>query len=466
MITFDYIEVKQPVGLFYLCSIPANVLLRIVSVTRRRQHADGVQRELSESRIKKIGEYCSDPDAIFPTPIVVSVNADANVKVDEEKHKIIIGSDTTIIGDVIDGQHRLWGIGRSYYVDSFTLPVVLMFGLTTEQKAYVFSTINSNQVKVSSSLIYDLFDVAKERSPHKTVHQIARVMNNSESSPFYNRLKMLGKKEQNQENATLSQGTFAKSVLQLISKDPDDDARRIKRGDKLLPDERYPFREYFIDDKDDVITKILMNCYSALKDVFLKEWSTPQNNILWKTTGFRAVIYALPSLIRKGRRERALTKDYFEMCFSSFRKQMETEQLSLTSKDFPGGGEQNQKVLAAKIINAVSNLNLDDYITNMIRPADFEEFLKTLGELDYHEIYDLAQALQGQSETLLFFKCDDDDKGNREITYPYYDASIVLTIEEAKDSLRYLENKYMEGMDADTWYGYRRSMEKALYESD
>lgn len=466
MISFDYIEVRQPIGVFYLCSIPANVLLKIVSVTRRGQQAEGVQRELSEPRIKKIGEYCSDPDAIFPTPIVVSVNVDANVKVDEEKRKIIIGGDESIIGDVIDGQHRLWGIERSSYVESFYLPVVLMFGLTTEQKAYVFSTINSNQVKVSPSLIYDLFDVAKERSQHKTVHQIARVMNNSESSPFHNRLKMLGKKEKNQDNATLSQGTFAKSVLQLISKNPDNDARRIKRGEKLVQDERCPLREYFIDDKDDVITKILMNCYSALKDVFPKEWDTPQKNILWKTTGFRAVIYALPSLIRKGRREKVLTKDYFVMCFSAFRKQLEIEHLTLTSKDFPGGGEQNQKVLAAKIINAVSKLNMEDYIANMIRPADFVEFLENVGELDYHEIYDLAQALQGHSESLVFFKCKEDEEGNREITYPYYDASIGLTEEEAKDSLKYLENKYMEGIDADTWYGYRQSLEKALNERD
>lgn len=465
MISFDYIEVRQPIGVFYLCSIPANVLLKIVSVTRRGQQAEGVQRELSEPRIKKIGDYCSDPDAIFPTPIVVSININANVLIDEEKHKIIIGNEDSVIGDVIDGQHRLWGIDRSSYADSFALPVVFMFGLTTEQKAYVFSTINSNQVKVSPSLIYDLFDVARERSPHKTVHQIARVMNNSESSPFHNRLKMLGKKEQNQDNATLSQGTFAKSVLQLISKNPDDDARRIKKGEKLVQDERCPLREYFIDDKDDVITKILMNCYSALKDVFPKEWDTPQKNILWKTTGFRAVIYALPSLIRKGRREKVLTKGYFVMCFSAFRKQLEIEHLTLTSKDFPGGGEQNQKVLAAKIINAVSNLNMEDYIANMIRPADFVEFLENVGELDYHEIYDLAQALQGH-KSLVFFKCKEDEEGNREITYPYYDASIGLTEEEAKDSLKYLENKYMEGIDADTWYGYRQSLEKALNERD
>lgn len=465
MIAFDYIEVKQPIGTFYLCSIPASRLLKMVNVIRRSQQDDGVQRDPSESRIKNIGEYCSDPDAIFPTPIVVSVDTTAKVIIDEGKHQIFF-PDEGVIGDVIDGQHRLWGIERSSYVEAFTLPVVLMFGLTTEQKAYVFSTINSNQVKVSPSLIYDLFDVAKERSPHKTVHQIARVMNNSEESPFHNRLKMLGRKEPNQENATLSQGTFAKSVLQLISRNPDDDARRIKRGDPLNSDFRCPLRDYFIIGKDEVISKILMNCYGALKNVFPEEWNDPQRNILWKTTGFRAVIYALPSLIRKGRREKVLTKDFFILCFAAFRKLLEKEKLTLTSKDFPGGGEQNQKILAGKIIEAVSEINVDAYIANLIRPRDFEDFMEKIGDLDYHELYDLSQALQGHTESLVFFKCKEKDNGDIEITYPYYDASICLSKEQAESSLKYLEANYMDNLDADSWYGYRQAIEKVLNEKD
>lgn len=466
MITLDYIEIRQPIGTFYLCSIPARRLLKMVDVRPRSKQGDGVQRDLSEVRIKKIGEYCSDPDAIFPTPIVVSLDSNAGVYIDEEKRKIIVKNENTIVGDVIDGQHRLWGIERSNNIDAFTLPVVLMFDLTTEQKAYVFSTINSNQVKVSPSLIYELFDVAEIRSPHKTVHQIARVMNNAEDSPFYNRLKMLGKKESNQDNATLSQGTFAKSVLKLISRNPDSDTLRMKRGDVLMRDDRCPLRDYFILGKDEVITKILMNCYGALKDVFLDEWKAPKTNILWKTTGFSAVIYALPSLIRKGVREKVLTKDYFKMCFTTFKETLELEKVSLTSEHFPGGGEQNQKKLAKIIIDSVAEQDIVEYVANLIRPDSFEDFMESCGDLDYHEIYDLSQALQGNKESLVFFELKDGDHGEMEIVYPYYDASISLTKEEAADSLRFLETKYMDGMDADTWYGYRHAMEKALNEKD
>ena len=58
----------------------------------------------------------------------------------------------------------------------FDIPVVVMFNLKEEQKAYVFSTINGNQVKVERSLIYDLFDLSESRGPYKTCHQIARIM--------------------------------------------------------------------------------------------------------------------------------------------------------------------------------------------------------------------------------------------------------------------------------------------------
>ena len=52
----------------------------------------------------------------------------------------------------------------------FDIPVVVMFNLKEEQKAYVFSTINGNQVKVNRSLIYDLFDLSESHSPYKTCH--------------------------------------------------------------------------------------------------------------------------------------------------------------------------------------------------------------------------------------------------------------------------------------------------------
>lgn len=348
-----YIEVQQPIGTFYMCCLPAQSLLNIVRVTPRNQNIEGVQREMSQSRIKEIGSYCSEPDAVFPTPIVISIDKGASVEIDEDHQEIMLPDDV-IVGEVIDGQHRLWGIQRSSYIDQFNLPVVFMFDMTVEEKAYVFSTINSNQKKVNSSLIYDLFDVSTLRSPKRTVHYISRLMNSLEDSPFYNRLKMLGKKEKTQENATLSQGTFAKSILMLISQNPDNDARLIKNGETLPSDSNLCFRQYFIEDRDGVILKILLNCFNALKEVFMEEWENPNDNILWKTTGFRAVIYALPHLYKKGIKEKSLTKEFFKSCFENLKRQLSDKNIKLTSSSFPGGGEQNQKKLAGIIVESIS----------------------------------------------------------------------------------------------------------------
>lgn len=179
-----------------------------------------------------------------------------------------------------------------------------------------------------------MFDVSENRSPYKTVHEIARVMNSSESSPFYNRLKMLGKRTSNQEKATLSQGTFAKSILMLISKKPDEDTRNLKLKRIWQTTQDYHYVFFFIEGKDDLLVRILSNCFNALKEVFPVEWETPTSNILWKSTGFRAVIYALSSLCRKGLREHVLTKDFFIRCFKSLKEELSKEQLTLTSKSF------------------------------------------------------------------------------------------------------------------------------------
>lgn len=361
--TISYIEVQQPIGTFYLSALPAMDLLSIVDVDQRSSvNQDGVQRERSKSRVAEIGRYCSDPDAVFPTPIVVSVNEEnfGGIILNEKDHTISY-QENVKIGSVLDGQHRLWGIAESEYKDKFILPVVFMFGLNKEEEAYIFATINSNQTKVSVSLIYDLFENSKYHSPQKTAHYIARVMNSQHDSPFYGRLKMLGKKEEGQEQATLSQGTFAKAILSLISRNPKDDMIKVKRGETLEPDSSRPLRDYYITEKDGVIAKILYNCFNALRIVFPDEWERPNENILWKTTGFLGIMKAMPQMCEKGRSLNALDEKFFVSCFEALKAKLETNHLTLTSDSFPGGSAQVQARFAEVLISSlddVSNLHI------------------------------------------------------------------------------------------------------------
>lgn len=340
-ISFRVLPIEQPIGVFYLSKVKAKLLQGTVSIVSRNSDVDGVQRELSIERVKDITSYCDDPDATFPTPIIISVNNNTHVSFDIDC--ITIEFDQSF-GVVIDGQHRLMGIQQSPRIDDFELPIILMFNLTLEEKAYVFSTINSNQKKVNRSLIFDLFGVSSGRSPQRTVHEIARAMNTMPSSPFVNRLKMLGKKTPEQPDATISQGTFSKRVLSLISKDENQDLLDCKNGITLEYDNTLPFRQFFIDDKDEVILKILLNCFSALRVVFPDEWARPKDFILWKTTGFNAVIDSLKTLVPLGMDNKTLTQDYFQTVFELFKERLSNLSISLTSSFFATGEVETTKL--------------------------------------------------------------------------------------------------------------------------
>lgn len=339
---YDVLEVTQPIGTFYLSSIPANVLIRTVK-SARRSLSEGVQRDASKLRIKQIATFCGNHDAVFPTPIIVSVEEN---KAWLERNKICF-HDNQIMGDILDGQHRLLGLQDSDNAGEFTLPVVFMFNLTAEEKAYIFSIINSKQTKVSPSLLFDLFGLTDKRSPQKTAHDIARALNNMPSSPFCNRLKMLGKKEANQDAATLSQGTFAQSIMLLYSKYPDKDREAIGVG-KELENDATPLRQFFVQGLDDAILKIILNFFKALKEAYPVEWKEPTTNILWKSTGFRGIIKALPQIIGKGISEGCLTYDYFHQYIGHFKDSHSDWKFD---SDHYGSGEAGQNKLCKDFLS-------------------------------------------------------------------------------------------------------------------
>ena len=344
-----YLKIEQPIGTFYLTSMDAATLAKVATVERRNANPDAVQREQSISRIQEIAKYCGESDATFPTPIIIAIKEDADVRIDED---FILFNEEEILGEVIDGQHRLEGLKASNFLTKFQMPVVLMFDLYPSQKAYVFSIINSKQTRVNMSLIYDLFALSDKRSPYKTCHETARALNIDKDSPFNNRLKMLGKKEESQYFASLSQGTFIKYLLELISKNPDDDTRRIKKGEPLEPNDKLVLRQYFIDNQDSVIFKILLNLFNGVRDAFEEEWNNPSQYIISKSIGFGSVIKAYPTIHKIGVEKNKLTREFFKEIFIQFRSYLIEKEINLTSEYF-GSNEQSRTKLANLIIESI-----------------------------------------------------------------------------------------------------------------
>lgn len=345
-LTVRLVEARQPIGVFYVTVLPAEIVLQICEISPRKYDphsmtsGGGVQRKLSPARVSDIAAYTEDSDATFPTPIIIAVYTDAKYTLHGDSLTI---SPENKLGEVIDGQHRLEGLKASKKASEFDLPVILMFDLTTEEKAYVFSIINSKQMSVNKSLIYELFDLFEDRSPQKTTHEIARLLNSDEASPYYQRLKMLGRKEH--ADASLSQGSFAKYFIGHLSKDPDSDLRKLKQKQSIAEDPSLPLRTYFIREEDEVIYKVVFNYLSAVRDVFPNEWTDSKGHILSKTTGFGALMIALYPLCLAGKQHGHLNYEFFRSEVGKFAQNLSKRNLRLTSQDFPSN-EAEQKKLA------------------------------------------------------------------------------------------------------------------------
>ncbi len=328
MKNYKYLQFEQPAGTFYMLSMPASFVAKIMVVKVRDEDGEGTQRGDSKTRIDEITEYCNDPDATFPTPVILAIDSS---NLEFNKDGTVNVADKAAIADVLDGQHRIKGLAASNNIDKFELPVVFVKDATEEQKAYIFSIINSKQTRVTPSLIFDLFAVMKKRSPQKTCHEIARTFNKQEGSPFYGRLKMLGKG--GGPNASLSQGTFVKKLITLITKKPDDYLIKIKNGDEL-PSEDLPFNSYFVENKDEVILKILLNLFNAVRIVFQNEWENPEQFILSKGIGYGAIVKSFPKMFDYGQENGDLSQDYFISVFRRFATTLEQKDILLTSEYF------------------------------------------------------------------------------------------------------------------------------------
>lgn len=93
------------------------------------------------------------------------------------------------------------------------------------------------------------------------------------------------------------------------------------------------------------------------------------------------------------------------------------------------------------------------------KAKSIRDFVSSAFDLNYHEIYELVQAVEGKGETLNFFTVNDQGH-SRTIVYTVTDISYTFDISQQESIIEWLEDNCMEGMDADSWYGLQYTMEK------
>jgi DGQHR domain-containing protein len=306
------LKVQQPIGDFFVGVLDSKRLCDITHFDVRRILHErefetylGIQRPLNEKRVKEIQQYVQTVDACFPTAIVLSVSANC-AKYDEGNRLLTLSSyedpeDTgknilyREIAKVIDGQHRIEGL-KDFKGPSFDLNVSIFVEIDIAEEAYIFSTVNLAQTKVNRSLAYDLFDLARSRSPQKLCHNIAVALDQDVKSPFYHRIKRLGVATEGRFNETLTQATFVEALIDYISLNPGHDRDLYIRGkvpsksgaqeSRLLI-----FRNMMIDKRDMEIADVLWTYFDAVRSKWPTAWnSTGYGLILNRTNGFRALM--------------------------------------------------------------------------------------------------------------------------------------------------------------------------------
>jgi len=308
-ISIPCIVVHQPIGRFYIGSFPARELVEISFADRRRileqqreiEIVSGIQREISPKRVAELRQYVNHLDACFPTGIILAISSDDAIY--DKKTGTMSVRYASEVAKIIDGQHRIEGL-VGYNGPKFELNVTIFINMEMEDQAIVFSTINLKQAPVANSLAYDLYDYATTRSPQKTCHYVARLLNSREKSPFYQRIMILGTAT-GKPNETLTQAAFIDPLLKLVSTNPMDDRDAIKRKIELplisegeIRTKKLVFRNMFIQDEDARIAKVIWNYFDAVRERWPEAWNLKQRSlILNRTTGFRALMQFLPLII-------------------------------------------------------------------------------------------------------------------------------------------------------------------------
>lgn len=326
-IKIKVIEVIQPIGTMYIGKINGNKLCEMsVADIREIKNGDkyfGFQRTLDMARAKEIYSFIKTSDASFPNSIILNVDSKYVINHSSDEVEIIITEETF---KVIDGQHRIAGFSLGK-IENFELIVSIFIDLDDEEQVNIFKTINTKQKRVDPSLIYDLEDYSSVKTPRKIIRDIAWTFNTDNLSPWKNKIKMTGRKDDLSKEGLITLKAFCEPLLNFIYPDETDyyEIREIlynntkSMGNKLedifqinkYEGKKYILWQLYVQEKEKAIYKILLNYFNAIKKIFKDEWGNPKA-LINKTTGYNALMMLFKDIFILGMKKGTLEEKFFE----------------------------------------------------------------------------------------------------------------------------------------------------------
>lgn len=343
MKTLKVLKVSQPIGEFFIGSIDAKSLLEITTVDVRAfgegkaGTIDGIQRELSKSRLRDLNQYVNLEYATFPTSIILAIDSRC-VSLQEQAgcaglYNLTVSAYDGSEGDdpipldasafVIDGQHRLAGLEhRDPDKPPFEVNVSIFVGADIADQAEIFSRVNLAQTKVNKSLTYDLLEYAKDKSPYKVAHDVVVALNADGRGPFFDKIKRLGVRTPGKDRETLGQATVVSGLLRHLP--PNQEKERSKSifgfSRRVEPNESWRNRVFVDFYRNDDFTSIFLNVsnfFDAVAGKWPDAWHEPEEGqILCRTTGFNALIrFFKDAYLSLAKEPRVVSRSEFEEVF-------------------------------------------------------------------------------------------------------------------------------------------------------
>ncbi|MFZ5507682.1 MAG: DGQHR domain-containing protein [Pseudomonadota bacterium] len=367
-ITVPAISVTQPLGTFYVVSLPARVLLDTAYSDRLRakRSADGETYELEGSqrgllipRLRDIGAYISGDESTFPNSIILAPNFDPEtgepIEDDDENGRnlrwhvdevrtpgVANGVSYTLtiptnaaLAPIIDGQHRLFGFNFCDKPERLDTELVcsLFLDLPKPFQAFLFATINSNQKPVDKSQTFELFgyNIEKEApgnwSPDKLAVYFARKLNSESDSPLYRKILVAAENDfaltraqaKAQGKWMVSMATIVEGISRLFSQNTKRDRTVLlsykfgERNREILareaPGDKSPLRELYLQLNDKVIYTAVKNFLIAAQELFWSKCSP--DSFICKTVGVQALFDVLLAIAREGFATKTFSVEFF-----------------------------------------------------------------------------------------------------------------------------------------------------------
>lgn len=284
----------------------------LINDDKKRIDDKSFQRKENTNRVKEISDFINNEEyALFPNTIIVTCDL-ANDDLDFDEDLFKNKSNLSIIQKtnknyylyipyqknsvlIIDGQHRLKGLqnAQKEITDNYEVLISFIIGFERMVLAKLFYTINYTQKSVNKSLLYHLSgEFSKELDEITFLHEIVKILNELDYSPFYGRIKMLGVVPDNiddqlKDKMSISQAFLIDYLLDLIS---------VKSSNSL---HQPIFLECFKNSKQHILmVRFLINYFLAIKEL-RSDWDKPQESIISKSVGVGALVKLVSILFLK-----------------------------------------------------------------------------------------------------------------------------------------------------------------------